>query len=175
MRREDCFQLGHISRTHGYKGEVVAVFDTDRPQAYTELGSVLIERDEELVPFLIAALSQNSKGHFILRLEGLSSEEAPALVGAELWLPLSMLPPLEGNNFYYHEVVGFGAFAEGEGKLGTIKRVWEGSAQALLVIEGPEGEEILVPAVDAFIEGLDRLAREMHLKLPDGLLALYRP
>ena len=51
MRIEDCFQLGHISRLHGFKGEVVAVFDTDRPEAYENLESVFLEDRGELIPF----------------------------------------------------------------------------------------------------------------------------
>ena len=69
MRKEDCFYLGHISRKHGYKGEVIAVFDTDQKENYTALESVLLDIHGELIPFFIEEMAMNSKGHFILGLE----------------------------------------------------------------------------------------------------------
>lgn len=174
MRKEDCFYLGHISRTHGLKGEVVAVFDTDRPEAYTELESVFVDNRGELIPFFIEELSTNSKGHFILRFEDMSPEESEDLVGSELYLPLNLLPPLSGKAFYFHEVIGFTLQDAAAVEIGHCVKMLEGSAQPLFVIEGKNGEEILVPAIDEFIEKIDRQAQTIYLNLPEGLLDLYR-
>lgn len=171
MRLEDCFQLGHISRIHGYKGSVVAFFDTDRPEAYTALESVFLEDRGELIPFFIEDLAQNSKGHFILKFEEVDDEaSALNLVGSELWLPLSVLPPLEGKSFYYHEIVGFELW-EKEQKLGICKSVLDSSAQPLLVMDY-QGREVLIPAIDEFIVSIDRDAQRMNLSLPEGLLSI---
>lgn len=173
MRSEDCFQLGHISRTHGYKGALVAVFDTDRPEAYFELESVLVPQHGELIPFFISRMSRNSKGHFILEFEDLSPAEAEQMVGSELWLPLSLLPPLSGKQFYFHEILGF-ALRQGEQHIGYCRQVLEQAAHPLLKVEGEQGEEILIPAVDAMIESIDRKGRCIYVQLPEGLLDLYR-
>lgn len=171
MRLEDCFQLGHISRIHGYKGSVVAFFDTDRPEAYTALESVFLEDRGELIPFFIEDLAQNSKGHFILKFEEVDDESSALnLVGSELWLPLSVLPPLEGKSFYYHEIVGFELW-EKEQKLGICKSVLDSSAQPLLVMDY-QGREVLIPAIDEFIVSIDRDAQRMNLSLPEGLLSI---
>ena len=171
MRLEDCFQLGHISRIHGYKGSVVAFFDTDRPEAYTALESVFLEDRGELIPFFIEELAQNSKGHFILKFEEVEDEaSALNLVGSELWLPLSILPPLEGKSFYFHEIIGFELW-ENDRLLGTCKSVVDSSAQPLLVLEH-QGKEVLIPAIDEFIVQIDREAKRMVLQLPEGLLSL---
>jgi 16S rRNA processing protein RimM len=58
---------------------------------------------------------------------------------------------------------------EVHGYLGTIVEVRPGSAQALLVIEGPFGE-VLVPAVDEFIRSCD--GKAACVRLPSGLLEL---
>ena len=82
MRKEDCFYLGHISRKHGYKGEVIAVFDTDQKENYTALESVLLDIHGELIPFFIEEMAMNSKGHFILGLEDVvTDEDAEKLIG----------------------------------------------------------------------------------------------
>ncbi len=173
MLLEECFQLGHISRLHGYKGSVVAFFDTDRPEAYTKLESVLIENDGELVPFFIEDLSRNSKGHFILSFEDLELEEAQSYIGAELYLPLSLLPPLSGKQFYFHEVLGFSIYDKEAGLIGNLEAMLDSGAQPLFKISNADQKEILVPAIDDFIERIDREQKEIHLILPEGLLEVY--
>lgn len=173
MRREDCFELGHLSRLHGLQGELVAFIDSDQPEQYKTMESVFVDRRGELVPFFIDHIAQNSKGHFIIQFEDVDRTEAEKMVGATLFLPLDLLPPLKGNRFYFHEVIGFTALNQSE-EIGEIKQVLDRAAQALLQIEGPHGEEILVPLVDDFIEKVDRTENKFHLNLPDGLLDLYR-
>lgn len=135
--------------------------------------SVFVDRRGELVPFFIESIAQNSKGHFILKFEDLDRQEAESLVGAALFLPLAFLPPLSGNKFYFHEVVGFTAW-NGSEAIGVIQQVLDRSAQPLLQIKGPQGEEILVPVVDDFMDKIDRDHGSFHLLLPEGLLDLYR-
>jgi 16S rRNA processing protein RimM len=173
MLLEDCFQLGHVSRLHGYKGSIVAFFDTDRPEAYLNLESVLIDQDGELIPFFIEELSRNSKGHFILKLEDLKAEEASSFIGAELYLPLNLLPPLTGKQFYFHEVADFSVLDKETGLIGHLDSLLDSGAQPLFKIINAAGSEILVPAIDDFIEKIDREKREIHLILPEGLLEVY--
>jgi len=174
MQIEDCFQLGHISRLHGFKGEIIAVFDTDRPEAYETLESVFLEDRGELIPFFIEGLSRNSKGHFILKFEEVDEESiAQKMVGKEIWLPLEALPKLEGKSFYFHEVIGFKMLHQDE-LIGHCMAVLDNSAQALFKVLDANEKEILIPAIDQFIDRIDREAGEIHLLLPEGLLELYR-
>jgi 16S rRNA processing protein RimM len=174
VRREDCFYLGHFSRLHGIRGELVAALDTDRPSAYHHLESVLVERRGELVPFFVEASGVNARGQLILQLEEVGAEEAPALVGAELYLPLSQLPPLSGKQFYFHEVMGWPVYTREGTLLGRIRGFQESGAQPLFQIEAPQrGSPLLIPAIDAFIATVDRQEEAIHLaELPEGLLEL---
>jgi 16S rRNA processing protein RimM len=36
-----------------------------------------------------------------------NEEDADAIMGNDIYLPLKMLPKLTGNKFYFHEVIGF--------------------------------------------------------------------
>ncbi|MGB0177542.1 MAG: ribosome maturation factor RimM [Owenweeksia sp.] len=173
MRKEDCFYLGHISRKHGYKGEVVAVFDTDQKENYTALESVLVDTHGELVPFFIEELALNSKGHFILRFEDIDTDEAAQqLVDRELYLPLEILPPLSGKAFYFHEVEGFKVVDAEAGPIGSCLDVIDQSSQPIFRID-KDGIEILVPAVDEFIQSIDRENKIIYLQTPPGLLDIY--
>jgi 16S rRNA processing protein RimM len=174
VHKADCYQLGFFSRLHGLKGEIIAIFDTDQPQRYTKLESVFVDFRGELVPFFIEEMAQNSKGHFILKLEDVATaDEAQRLIDREIFLPLEFLPPLSGKSFYFHEVVNFTAIDESLGAIGTIKAVLDNSAQPIFKIENSEGKEILAPAVDNFIVSINRDEKTVTLNLPEGLVDLY--
>lgn len=174
MLKEDCFFLGHITKVHGLKGEVLAALDTDVPERYTHIDSLYIDQNGELIPYFISQISISRRGHFILALEGVNYEQAQLLVKESLYLPLSMLPPLKGNQFYYHEIIGFAVYDSDHGYLGRCISVNDHSAQPLFIIEGTRGEEILAPIHDAFIEDVNRDEQRLNLHLPEGLLDLYR-
>lgn len=173
MRKEDCFYLGHISRKHGYKGEVIAVFDTDQNENYRNLESILVDHHNELVPFFIEESAQNSKGHFIFRFEDVDTDEdATALIGKELYLPIEILPKLSGKAFYFHEVVDFEVIDKAHGTIGKCIGINDQSAQPLFQIKKEE-IDILIPAVDEFIESIDREKKQIHLNCPEGLIDIY--
>ena len=172
MLKKDCFQLGSITKKHGFKGEVIFHLDTDRPEAYQNLESVLIDINGELVPFFIEkSLLQGNK--LRVQLEGITHEDqTPHLIGRELFLPLSFLPPLEDSQFYFHEIIGFTAQDEKLGVLGQITDVLDQSVQSLFVIQNSD-KEILVPAIDPFIVKIDKAQKIMYLQTPEGLIDLY--
>jgi len=51
MRKDECYQLGHIVKTHGLKGMVNIELDVDQPDEYSELESVFLEQSGNLIPF----------------------------------------------------------------------------------------------------------------------------
>ena len=68
-------------------------------------------------------------------------------------------------------VRGYTAVDENLGELGEITDIDESTINTLFVIES-DGEEILVPAQEEFILGIDRENREIFFNLPEGLVSL---
>ena len=101
-----------------------------------------------------------------------SEEDSDRLIGAELYLPLAALPPLTGNQFYYHEVIGFTLIDAVHGDVGIVKAVNDQAAQALFEAE-KDDKSLLIPISDAFIVRVDRQNRQIHIKTPEGLIDLY--
>lgn len=169
--KADCFFLGYIGRTFGYKGELVVSLDVDEPARYADLKSVLVEIKGSLVPYFIEDIRWRDRDA-VWRFEGLTPEEAARLVGCELYLPLSALPPLTGDRFYFHEVVGFTVEDEAAGELGTLTRVYDNGPQPILSIDH-DGKEIMVPLIDEFMRGVDRENRRLKIAAPEGLVDFY--
>ena len=110
-----------------------------------------------------------------IRFEDIDSEsEADLLIKKELYLPLTQLPDLKGNQFYYHELIDF-KVKENTGKtIGHLRSVNDQTTQALFEIIDDKKRMILVPVHDDFIIKVDRENSILILDLPDGLLDIYK-
>jgi 16S rRNA processing protein RimM len=173
MRKEDCFYLGKIAKKFSFKGEVLAYLDTDEPELYENLESVFVECNKHLVPFFIETSSPHKNDFLRVRFEDVTTEEeAEALLGNDLYLPLSMLPKLSGNKFYFHEVIGFEVEDQRLGVVGKIQSVNDSTAQPLFeVLNG--AVEILIPMIDHFLVQIDRENKKVVMNLPEGLIEMY--
>ena len=123
MDFDSCYELGYISKPHGLKGDVSIVIDADVPEAYKNLESVFIEQDKQLIPFFISRLKISGNKAILSLEESTSIETAQALKGSKLYLPLEFLPKLEGNKFYFHEVIGFTLEDVNFGKVGGVSKI----------------------------------------------------
>lgn len=172
MKVDDCFELGNIIKPHGMKGEVAAILDVDNPSYYQNLESVFVDIDGKLIPFFIEKLSLN-KELVIIKFEDIDSiDHTERVMGCPLYLPLSALPPLPENRFYFHEIIGFQVIDAEEGVIGFIKEVYQITQQDILAVDH-HGQEVLIPLHDDFIVKVDKTQKEMHLNLPSGLLKVY--
>ena len=173
MTKDACFYLGKIVRKYSYKGEVLAKLDTDEPELYTTMESVFVDYSPNLIPFFIERAQLHKSTLLRIKFEDVISEaDADDLIGAALYLPLDMLPPLEGDKFYFHEVIGFKAIDHTFGSIGTITGINDTTAQSLFEIDH-QGKEVLIPMNDDFIKKVDRENRSILLDVPTGLIDLY--
>ncbi len=173
MRKKDCFYLGKIAKKFSFKGEVLVYLDTDEPELYTELESMFVEINGHLVPFFIEKSLIHKEKFLRSKFEDVDSEEdADTIVGKDVYLPLTMLPKLEGNKFYYHEVVGFNAIDQRLGNFGTILRISDNGVQALFEVQKDDAV-ILIPLIDEFIIEVNRENKSILFNTPEGLIDLY--
>ncbi|AXT56904.1 16S rRNA processing protein RimM [Aquimarina sp. MMG015] len=173
MKKEDCFYLGKIVSKFSFKGEVLIKLDTDEPENYVKMESVFINYNKNLVPFFIEKSSLHKSDLLRVKFEDVDSEEdADDLMKSEIYLPLNLLPKLEGDKFYFHEVIGFKIVDAAFGEVGVIKHINDSTAQALFEIDR-EGIEILIPMNDEFIDKVDRKTNTVFVRTPEGLIDLY--
>ena len=173
MRKEECFYLGKIAKKFSFKGEVLIYLDTDEPEAYQNMESIFVELNKNLVPYFIENSSLHKADFLRVQFEDVKNEaEADYILGCEVYLPLSLLPKLEGNQFYYHEVIGFEIEDKTLGVFGKIVSVNDSAAQPLFeVLNG--SVEMLIPMIDQFLVKIDRHNKVVVMDLPDGLIQLY--
>lgn len=168
----DYFYLGHITKPFGYKGELYAFLDTDEPEKYAGLRAVFLLEGDEYIPYMIESLELRGGKNAVIKFLDVDGEEAKSMVKMEMYLPLSELPPLTGNKFYYHEVIGFKVVDKEKGDIGICKDFVDISSQCIMVVEFEE-KEILLPAVDDVFEEVDRENKVLHVAAPEGLIDIY--
>ena len=173
MNIDAYYQLGHIVRTHGIKGQVIAFFDVDYPEDYEELESVFLLISGKLVPFFIHTIDLQAKGRFIIKFEDTDTiEQAEKLKGSSLYLPLESLPELEDDQFYYHDLIGYTIMDETLGKLGVVRELFELPHQDLMAMDY-QGAEVLIPVQDEIILRADKDTQTLYVNLPEGLVDIY--
>ena len=173
MRKEDCFYLGKIAKKFSFKGEVLLYLDTDEPELYENMESVFVEFNKNLVPFFIENSSLHKNDFLRVQFEDVDSEEeADSILNCAVYLPLSMLPKLEGNQFYFHEVIGFEIEDKRLGVFGKIVSINDTTAQPLFEVVNGE-VEMLIPIVDHFLVKIDRKNKKVIMDLPEGLVEMY--
>ena len=172
MNKEECFYIGRVAKTHGIKGEVTIKLDVDDPSAYRDLKYFLLEINKVLTPFFVEKLIISGDKFFVSIQDIKTVEAASALTGKEVYLPMELLPKLSGKQFYYHEVKGFTLIDTEKGELGPIADILEYPTQAIIQVF-KDKKEILIPILDSVIQKVDRKAKKLYVKSPDGLIDMY--
>jgi len=173
MKKEDCFYLGKIVTKYSFKGELLAKLDTDQPELYEHLDAIFVQVRNNLIPFFIESSQLHKSDLLRIKFEDVDTEgDADALIKSELYLPLEFLPKLEGNKFYFHEVIGFKIIDKNFGEVGTISAINDSTAQALFEVDR-NGIEILIPMNDEFIVEVNRKTKTITVETPEGLIDLY--
>ncbi|WP_234108934.1 MULTISPECIES: ribosome maturation factor RimM [Chryseobacterium] len=172
MKKEDCYFLGKITRRHGLQGNVFLKLDTDQPEMYNKLDSVFIEINGLLVPFFIAKQSWSKNETLIISFKNATEQLVDQTIGRDVYLPLSTLPKLSGNRFYYHEVVGFEIREEDGKSCGTIVSVNDQTAQHYFLLD-LAGKEIIIPIIKDWILEVNRDEKFLKMALPEGLMDVF--
>jgi len=173
MQKEDCFYLGKIVKKYSFKGEVLIKLDTDEPELYENLEVLFIDLRSNLIPFFIESSQLHKSELLRVKFEEVDTEQdADSILKCDVYLPLEVLPKLEGDKFYFHEVIGFKVEDINFGNVGIVKSINDTSSQALFEIDR-NGTEILIPMNDDFIKKVDKTKKLILVETPEGLIDLY--
>ena len=174
MLKKDCFFLGIITKKYSFKGEMIIKFEGDYSKIYTSLKSIYVESFDSLICFKINKLQKHKSFFLRVLIDGINNEnDAEKILNKNVYLPLSLLPPLSGKNFYYHEIYNFVAVDNKEKKIGVIKSVKDMKKQSLFIIDH-KGTEIFVPIHNDLIENIDREQKKIKINLPEGLIDIFK-
>lgn len=172
IREEEVYKIGMLTKTHGVSGELSLSF-TDDVFDRVDADYLVCKMDGILVPFFMEEYRFKNDTTALVKFADIDTEEqARKMVGVEVFFPKALATQTEDNTYSWSYFVGFKAFDEQYGALGTIVGIDESTVNVLFEIRTPQGNELLVPAHEEFIVGLDHEREEIHFCLPEGLLTL---
>jgi 16S rRNA processing protein RimM len=191
--------LAQLLRPQGRKGEILAELLTDFPERFDTQKRVFLAKPGFSGPESDARLAEvaafwlplgKNEGRIVLHLTGIDSiNEAEPLSGLEVIVPASERLELDEDSNYISDLIGCTVFDLADTSqpvsVGNVTDVHFATtsdggrrlddAAPLLAVETPEGEEVLVPFVKAFILALDPKNKRIEMSLPSGLLEVNRP
>ncbi|MGQ0466644.1 MAG: ribosome maturation factor RimM [Sporichthyaceae bacterium] len=163
--------VGRIGRPHGVRGEVTVEVRTDSPEQRFAPGGRLRTDPAAAGPLVVEAVRWHS-GRLLLGFEGVGDRDgAEALRNVLLVIDVpDDERPEDADEYYDHQLVGLAVHTVGGAVVGIVQQVLHLPSQDLLAIRGPEGAEVLVPFVTAFVPEVDLAAGVIRIDPPPGLI-----
>ncbi len=169
IRREEVFKIGHLNKPYGVKGELSFAFTSDLFNR-VDCDYLLLLLDGILVPFFIENCCFHSGNTAVVKFDGIdSAEEARIYANTDVYFPIKYMEE-DDDISSWDFFIDFRVEDIRYGDLGRIVRVDDSTMNVLFVIER-EGKEILLPAHEEFIRGLNKKTRTLTVEVPDGLLS----
>lgn len=170
IRPEEVYSIGKFTRTHGVQGEMALAF-TDDVFDRVDCPYLVCSMDGILVPFFIEEYRFKSNSVALIKFERIDTSEAAAIfTNKEVYFPKSYAEQAEDGEYSWQYFIGFDTEDATHGHLGELVAVDESTVNTLFVVERDNGDELLIPAQEAFIEDIDHDARIIKFNLPEGLL-----
>lgn len=169
IRKEDVYRIGQLTKPHGIKGEVAFSFTDDIFDRTDECDYLVCLMDGIMVPFFMEEYRFKSDTMALVKFEGVdTAEQARRFTNIEVYYPTRYAEASDELSWSYF--VGFRIEDERLGLLGEVEEIDEATINTLFVIRRPDGEELLIPAQEAFITDMDHKQRIIKMDLPEGMV-----
>lgn len=172
IKTEDVYKIGKIGKPHGVKGEVSMSF-TDDVFDRVEADYLVLEMDGILVPFFMEEYRFHGEETALVKFCDIETQEqARQLTGSIVFFPRH-LSDSDAENVTWAEIIGWTVRNSHDGEaVGIIRHVDDTTINTLFEVLAPDGKEILLPASDDLIAGVDHDKHEISLMIPDGIMGL---
>lgn len=169
------FAVGKIVNTHGIRGEIKVVAQTDFPDVRFASGSQLVLVPPEALreePFPVTVkTSRDHKTFLLVQLEQFDNiNQVEKYKGGQLKVTEEQLLELEEGEYYYFEIVGCSVVTEDGETLGIVKEILTPGANDVWVVKRPKGPDLLLPVIDECVLEVDVEAKQITVHLMEGLL-----
>lgn len=176
IKKDEIVTVGKFQKTHALKGELNMLSEID--SEYFKTGNpLIIETDGIFVPYYAESIRPKGNTSFLIKLSGIDSESAASAFvnkainilkkDSEDWIEEFEIPQEELEGYTVID-------AESGKELGMIKDIEDSTANLLFIVQNEKGEEIYIPANEELIEEIKDEAKQVVLKIPEGLLDINK-
>ena len=155
----------------GIKGEVRITLYAQDSTNLKEGKVLLLERAGKPVSAAIKRV-RYQKDRPVVKLEGVDDRNyAEEIRGMEVSIYASELEELPEGEHYVRDLIGCRVIDVTDGReVGILKDVIQNTAQSILEVTTADGRSVLIPAVDAFMRGIDEETGIIEVELIPGFI-----
>ena len=169
----DFLVIGQLGRAHGVKGEIRMLLLTDFPERLQSGLIMYIGEQHKPVRITNCRGLGHSSGQevMLVTFEGYNDrEKVEALRCQMVYVRTDERPPLPEGEYYQHQLLGLRVMDEVGKALGVLVDILRTGANDVYIIKAETGREILCPAIDSTMLGVDLEQGEMRVHLLPGLM-----
>ena len=168
MLKENCSQIGYISKAHGTGGQVVFYLSGDFADDLEPGEPVFLEINETLVPFFIEE-TEGFTEKAIVKLEFIDDPvTAKKYSGCKVYLDISEKKLSVSDSGNDKGFTGYTIIDEVSGFSGIVTGVADIASNPLFEVFNEK--EYLIPAQPDLILDIDHESKIIKMKLPEGLI-----
>lgn len=162
---KEFFLISEIKAVKNFDGFVSLKSYTDNPERFLRLDEVYIDVYGNKRIFYIEFVEISGNDIYVKFKNFDSDYDVDFLVNKKMYVDSESLIELPEDTYFVHDLVGSRVLRASE-KFGVIREVMALSCHDVYVIDKPNGNEILIPAVKEFIKGVDIPNKTVYLN-PD--------
>ena len=172
MKKQDYYYLGKIVSKYSFKGEILLKL-ASRELINLKPKTIFVEIDESLVPYQIKKVSLHKSMLLRIQFVDVASEYlANQIIKKKTYIHINDLQRLDEKDFYFEEIIGFEIIDSNHGKIGIVQSINSQTPQTLAMVKNIEGNLVIIPLVNAFINDINKKEKQIIVNLPEGLLDL---
>ncbi|MFC5448314.1 ribosome maturation factor RimM [Paenibacillus aestuarii] len=168
---EKLYTVGKIVNTHGIRGELKIIPETDFPERFAK-GSelIIVDAHNKQTPVTVGTSRLHKNMYIVQFTQHSNINDVEKFKGSLLKVEGKFQQPLEEGEYYYHEIIGCKVITEEGEELGLIKEVLTPGANDVWVVALPKGKELLLPVIDDVILDVNVADKTIRVHVMEGLL-----
>jgi len=165
--------VGKITKAHGIRGEVKIYPYSGQPENFLHYKKVYLHgRGSQGLHTLEIEQCRVQSNMVLAKFKNIGTRnDAESLLGFELSIKDSELPPLDEGEYYCHEYIDKVVKTRDGRILGRVRNIFDSGAHDILEVHDGH-REYLIPLLDEFIV---EVGKEIIVDLPQGLLDINEP
>jgi len=175
ISKEVFIKIGILTKTHNFSGKFLLKLNSDFFGKKIAPKWLFFDIEEGLVPFKVLTIKEKDDVSWIVKIDGINSEKTlQQYKGLSVYInpeDISYSTDYENDRNVF-ELINYTVYDKKYGNLGKVQKIIDIQQNPLISLTYNE-KEILIPMQKDFIISFDKNNREIHIKVPEGLIELY--
>lgn len=154
--------VGKLRRPHGVNGEILMDVETDFPERLRRGKTIYV--GEEHMPLKIKTIRPQNQARLLSFAEYTDCDQVGVLRNNLVYVKAADLPRLPEGEYYYHQLLNLRVVDEQGQELGVLTEILETGANDVYVVTSPDGLELLFPAIEDVLLGVDLEKRQITVR-----------